>query len=97
MTSAQAKIITDALETFGTERQMMKCIEECGELITALEKYREGCATIEDVWDELADVGIMLRQMRRVFGQAGVERRTAQKMERLARLIEQKKGEGNHA
>ncbi len=97
MTPAQEKIIVDALETFGTERQVTKCIEECGELITALAKYREGCATIEDVWDELADVGIMLRQMRRVFGQAGVECRTVQKMEKLASLIEQEKGEGSHA
>lgn len=92
MTSAQDKVITDALATFGPEHQIDKCIEECGELIAALTRYRDDRATVEDVVDELSDVGVMRRQMVKIFGPAAVERRTAEKMERLAALIEERKG-----
>lgn len=93
MTSAQNKVITDALDVFGPDHQIDKCIEECGELIAALTRYRDGRATVEDVVDELADVGVMRRQMVKVFGPAAVDRRTAEKMERLETLIAERKGE----
>lgn len=96
MTSAQDKIITDALNTFGPDHQIDKCIEECGELIAALTRYRDGRATVEDVVDELADVGIMLRQMRKAFGPWRVAHRTDAKMERLATLTAERKGESSH-
>ena len=96
MTSAQDKIITDALNTFGPDHQIDKCIEECGELIAALTRYRDGRAAVEDVVDELADVGIMLRQMRKAFGPWRVARRTDEKMERLAALTAERKGEKSH-
>lgn len=92
MTSAQYKIITGALEVFGADHQIDKCIEECGELIVALTRYRDGRATVAEVVDELSDVGVMRRQMVKIFGPAAVERRTAEKMERLAALIEERKG-----
>jgi len=92
MTSAQDKIITDALNTFGPDHQIDKCIEECGELIAALTRYRDGRATVEDVVDELADVGVMRRQMVKHFGPAAVARRTDEKMERLAALTAERKG-----
>jgi len=91
MTSAQDKIITDALEVFGADHQIDKCIEECGELIAALTRYRDGRATVTEVVDELADVGVMRRQMVKVFGPAAVDRRTAEKMERLATLTAARK------
>ena len=92
MTSAQNKVITDALDVFGPDHQIDKCIEECGELIAALTRYRDGRATVEDVVDELADVGVMQRQMVKHFGPAAVERRTAEKIERLAALTAERKG-----
>lgn len=91
MTSAQYKIITEALDVFGADHQIDKCIEECGELIAALTRYRDGRATVADVVDELSDVCVMQRQMARHFGPADVERRTAEKMERLAALIAERK------
>ena len=97
MTSEQDKIITDALATFGEAHQIDKCIEECGELIAALTRYRDGRATTEDVVDELADVGIMLRQMRKAFGPWRVAHRTDAKMARLVELIAKRKGENSHA
>mgnify|MGYP003594013732 CR=1 FL=1 len=93
MTSAQDKIITDALNTFGPDHQIDKCIEECGELIAALTRYRDGRATVTEVVDELADVGVMRLQMVKVFGPAAVDRRTAEKMERLEAMIAERKGE----
>jgi len=49
--------------------QVGQAVEECAELIVALQKYviREK-ATSEDILDEIADVEMMLAQMRLVLG-----------------------------
>lgn len=53
-----------AVELWGPEFQKDMCIEECAELIHAIQKNRRGRATIEDMMEEIADVQIMLIQMR---------------------------------
>ena len=66
--------ITDmqtALEKWGLEAQCDQCVEECAELIAVLQKYIKRSpktATIEDVVDEIADVEMMLAQMRLALG-----------------------------
>lgn len=56
------KLYRDAIETFGVESQITKCIEECAELIQALCK-RDHDNTIE----EIVDVEICLEQMKTIF------------------------------
>lgn len=63
-------------------------IEECGELIVALAKYGRdnNGSTVNDIVDELADVQIMINQMKLIFG--GVEARIKTKLERLKKRLE---------
>ncbi|TXH57065.1 MAG: hypothetical protein E6Q97_05080 [Desulfurellales bacterium] len=85
----RARVIDDAqtlLFRHGKD-QMVKTIEECGELIVALAKYRaDGSPRSYDaVIDEIADVIIMTEQMRQLFGRVAVEERILVKLERALR------------
>ena len=53
-----------ALNTFGLEKQMIKCIEELSELQKELCKYSLGQGNLEHTIEEIADVEIMLEQMK---------------------------------
>lgn len=79
----------EPLEHYGKFTQIVKCMEECGELIRAPGKHlceERGC---ENVVEELADVDIMLAQMRYLFGHAEVDRVRAQKLARLKMRMEE--------
>ena len=76
-----------ALEVFGADRQVDKCIEELGELATVLMKYRHGEATAEQVIDELADVAITTGTLWLLFDRASIQSRVAVKLSRLSRLV----------
>ena len=78
-----------ALEHYGMYSQMVKCMEECGELIQALARKMCGEENIENVVEELADVEVMLMQMRTVFGRHEVHRVMAQKLARLKMKMEE--------
>ena len=68
-TEAEVKILQTCLDHWGAESQIGKAVEECAELIVALQKYvicKSG--TVEDILDEIADVEMMLAQMRLVLG-----------------------------
>lgn len=68
-------------------------IEEMSELIKALLKLRRfGNTSLEpalvaDVIEEIADVGIVLDQMRIYFSPAAVDKQKQFKLDRLARLL----------
>lgn len=57
-----------ALATFGLEKQMIKCIEELSELQKELCKHSLGQGNLEHITEEIADVEIMLEQMKRGLG-----------------------------
>ena len=78
-----------ALEHFGVHSQIVKCMEECDELIQALARDLSGEHNEENVAEELADVEIMLMQMRTVFGRSSVYRARAQKLVRLKMRMEE--------
>jgi NTP pyrophosphatase (non-canonical NTP hydrolase) len=73
------------LEHFAPEKQKMKCIEECGELITALAKGK-------GVIEEIADVIIMANQMRLLFGKDKVDEKIKQKLGRTMELVRYESG-----
>ncbi len=72
------EILKKAVDVYGKEAQVDMCVEECSELIKALLKERrlgyekadpaKKQLALEHVREELADVQIMLEQMRLVFG-----------------------------
>nr|MDD3231059.1 hypothetical protein [Oscillospiraceae bacterium] len=67
-------ILNYAIEAYGIDHQQDMCIEEMSELTKAILKYRradsdaEKCVIRENVIEEMADVQIMLDQMRIIFG-----------------------------
>jgi NTP pyrophosphatase (non-canonical NTP hydrolase) len=75
------EILKRALDTYGPSAQINKTIEECTELSLVLQHHRDGKATVEEVVDELADVFIMVTQMRLLFN--GVDERVSFKLNRL--------------
>ena len=82
-------LLQEALDTWGEDAQIMMALEECGELITALTQYWRGRKTKEEVAEEIADVSIMMRQMRLIFGYQIVNEIEAGKLVRLKKRLDQ--------
>ena len=70
------EILQKAIKHYGTHNQMLKCIEECGELSRAISRILielssgDGFTTEEseeNLHEELADVLIMVEQMIMMF------------------------------
>jgi len=80
-----------AIEKWGTGSQIMMAIEECAEFIKAASKLdREvNGSTIDDVCSEIADVEIMMAQMRYIFPEELIEKHKEKKLKRLVERIEE--------
>ena len=87
------KILQKAIDTYGTEAQMMQCIEEMAELIQAINKYfrantdEEMAKAYVSVIEEISDVQIMLEQMRILFGDKAVDEQITAKLGRLEKRL----------
>lgn len=85
-------VLVDAVQTWGAEAQQQMMVEEMSELTKALCKlYRarteaDAEKAVEDIREEMADVQIMLDQMKILFG--GIEDQEGKKLDRLARRLE---------
>jgi len=84
-----ADICREALERYGEAAQIDMCIEECAELIAALQHYKRGRCRKADVVTEIADVQIMCEQMQELFGDSEV---SAERHFKLNRLVERMEG-----
>ncbi len=84
-------VLQAAVDHYGPERQVDKAIEEMSELTKALLKlrYRKDEHTTEDVLEEMADVEIMLDQLKLIFGY-----KTLYRDEKVYRLVERLHEEG---
>ena len=71
------------VETYGAPAQVWMLVEECGELLNALAKYRRGRGTKEEIITELADVHIMVEQIACLFGWDAFEVEKERKLQRL--------------
>ena len=80
----------DILEHYGTEHQIIKAMEELGELQTVLARWlnKDERVCRLDVITEIADVKIMTEQMAWAFGKAEVDEEIWSKMERQGERIE---------
>lgn len=89
------EILKQAIAIYGGDAQTDVCIEECGELIKALLKYRryerfgQTCdeQALANIREEIADVQIMIDQMRLIYGDTVQEE--IYKLERLVKRIEE--------
>lgn len=84
------EIFQKAIDKWGEESQIEMIIEECSELILALQKYKrnknDGFSKeriLHDVCDEIADVSIMIKQANIIFNEELIEKRIEFKMQRL--------------
>lgn len=80
-------IYKEALFHFGEGHQVLKAIEELGELTVELARFKRCPDNILECIDEIADCYVMLAQLKEVFGADKVDRRIAEKTERLRRLM----------
>ena len=90
-TKDQIETMQTALDKWGLNAQVGQTIEECAELIVVLQKYinRTEHPAIDKIVDEIADVEIMLGQMRLALGidDKHIAERIAQKFERLNQYL----------
>jgi hypothetical protein len=81
-------IFKHALFHFGEGHQVLKAIEELGELSVELARFKRCPDNIIECIDEIADCYVMLAQLREIFGADRIDQRILEKTERLKRLIE---------
>lgn len=82
-------IYTAAVKKFGKEHQLVLCMEEMAELTKELSKNMRGSKNITNISEEIADVEIMLEQLRVIFGnRSEVDTIKAEKLLRLADRVE---------
>ena len=78
-------ICSKAIRHFGEYQQIEMAIEEMSELIQALSKYKRGKQ--HNVEEEIADVGIMLTQLKIMFNLKEIENQREFKLKRLERTV----------
>lgn len=95
MTSEELKFFSDAIQTFGMQKQILMVFEEMAELQKELCKYLrygESDEAVCRVAEELADVEIMLDQMKLLFGTGRVQREREKKVKRLRARLDAQAG-----
>jgi len=88
----EIKTMQTALDQWGIAAQVGQTVEECAELIVALQKYinrTPSLDALENIIDEIADVEMMLAQMRLVFGidDDTIRKRIEYKFEKLNKYL----------
>lgn len=73
----------------GMRAQTLKAIEEMGECISALSRWigESQNQSLDNVREEIADVTIMMEQMRLFFGASFIEEKRKEKLDRLEALL----------
>lgn len=83
------QLLKRIIETYGIENQMLQCVEEMAELTQAINKYRraekldKAVDAYKQVIEEIADVQIMIEQMRLMFDGDEVDIVIFEKLERM--------------
>lgn len=63
----ESEVLHRALDTYGSRAQVVMVFEEMSELQKELCKYLRGRGSFEHIAEEIADVEIMLEQMKMLF------------------------------
>lgn len=82
MNDTERPVFEDALATWGTQAQLIMVLEECAELSKEVAKTIRTKKVTEGLADEIADVEIMLAQLRliaREMGDATLDQRVAER------------------
>jgi len=79
----ETELMKQAIHKWGRESQLDMVVEECAELIKAIQKYRRNNET-NPIVEESVDVELMLEQLKIIFPEP--ELRANIRTEKLARL-----------
>lgn len=79
------KLYRNAITTYGQRSQMIVAMQECSELIQAITKYFIGRET--NLEEKIADVEIMLEQLKIMFNEPQVELIKESKLNRLEQRL----------
>jgi len=71
------------LKHFGEETQMRMAQEECGELIAAISHFIRGKKGACDLLQEIADVEILIEQLRIIFSDHAINKEKNFKLNRM--------------
>jgi hypothetical protein len=85
---APSDLYERAIKKFGEESQMLMAIEECSELIQALSKVWRGKHSKSNIEEEIADVEIMIEQLKIIFDAGGVSDWRRIKLARIEELLQ---------
>ena len=79
------------INKFGKEAQCRQVMEECAELIQAVSKNLRSAGAKENLIEEMADVGIMLDQLRIMFEikDTEINKIRCEKMKQIKRMVEE--------
>lgn len=80
-------VYSEAVRQWGEESQIEMMREECAELLLELSRVKRNRSTKLMIAEELADVEIMLEQMKLIFGRDRVHRFKMEKLTRLANML----------
>lgn len=95
-------VLKKAIEVFGMESQLEMVIEECSELIQAIQKLKRSAVSLSErgyavelpvyqsLCEEVADVEIMIDQMRIMLPPQSIDHYKAAKIKRLAARLEER-------
>lgn len=83
----EKEILKEAINVYGAEQQENMCIEECAELIQAINKKHRGLDS--NLIEEIADVEITIEYLKLInCCAADVERKKSEKLRRLAKAVQ---------
>lgn len=87
-------ILEKAIRHYGRQHQQTKAVEELAELQTAILKSLDGRCDMKNIVEEIADVEIMLVQLKKMFliKPEELDLIKAEKILRLKRRMEVEKG-----
>lgn len=85
--------IRRAMNAFGETHQRIKVLEECIELLKVMVHRVDDKSTAEEELEELADVSIMVDQMRYLHGKADFDAMKIRKVHKFMKAIDEKENE----
>ena len=98
MTPWETAVCKRAVEVYGKEHQLIICMEEMAELTKELTKNLRGRRNLQDNSEEVADVEIMLEQVKAIFDlKEEVSEAKEAKLIRLQKRIIRDTGEQDYA
>ena len=78
------EVLEAAINKWGYDTQIDMAMGECGEFIAEVVRWRtQGRGTVQSVCEEVADVIIMMLQLRKMIGPSVVDASVASKLARL--------------